>query len=75
MAADKPSYKYDLLEGHVMVAQNQRDRRTKRFLYTALAVSGLLNLLLVVKWFVPILRETHLPQLSRSAYGETNFAS
>ncbi|KAG8156765.1 hypothetical protein KVR01_013370 [Diaporthe batatas] len=68
MAAHSPFYKYDLLEGHAMAAQNQEDRRTKRILYAALAVSSLLNLLLVVKWLVPRLEETDLPHLSRSSY-------
>ncbi|GAP87165.1 hypothetical protein SAMD00023353_2301080 [Rosellinia necatrix] len=68
MAADNPSYKYDLLEGHAVVAQSQEDRRTKRFLYTALAISSLLNVLLAMRWFVSILEETHFSNPGRSSY-------
>lgn len=75
MTADNPSYQYDLLEGHAMVVQNPEDRRTRRFLYTALAISSLVNILFIVKWFVSISEETHLPNLSRSSYGKSNFAS
>lgn len=73
MAADHPSYKYDLLRGHAVVPKTQEGRRTKGLLYTALAVSSLVNLLLVVRWLVPISEETLLPQISRSSYGEKNF--
>jgi hypothetical protein len=60
MAADNLSYTYDLLEGHAMVVQNLEERRTRRFLYTALAILSLVNMMLIAKWFVSITEETPL---------------
>lgn len=75
MAADNPSYRYDRLEGDATVAQNPEERRTRQFLYTALAISSLVNILFIVKWFVSFSEESHLLTISRSSYGRVNFSS
>ncbi|KAK9421650.1 putative Cyclochlorotine biosynthesis protein O [Seiridium unicorne] len=68
MAAGNSSYRYDLLEGHAMVAHNSENRKTRRFLYTFLTISSLVNILFIAKWFASISEETHLPNLSRASY-------
>jgi hypothetical protein len=75
MVAENPSYRYDRLEGDATVVQNPEERRTRRFLHIALAISSLVNIMFIVKWLVSFSAESHLPTISRSPYGKSNFAT
>jgi hypothetical protein len=75
MVAENSSYRYDPLEGDATVVQNPEERRTRRFLYIAWAISSLVNILFIVKWFMSFSEESHLPTISRSPYGKSDFAT
>lgn len=68
MAVDELSYRYDRIEGNTTVVQNPSERRTKRFLSIALAISFLVHVIFIAKWFISS-KEDHSPAISRSPYG------
>jgi hypothetical protein len=70
MAADKLSYRYDRIEGNATVVKIPEERRIRRFLYAALAISCLVHILFIAKWFMSS-EESHPLNISRSPYGKS----